>query len=81
MPFDEKNGMHKTKAELLKMGYLVDSVPEFEYKEGYDTLIKFNTETKEFYCEYIEIPVSAPTEMEKLRADVDFLAIMTGVEL
>lgn len=26
-------------------------------------------------------PEAAPTEMEQLRADVDFLAVMTGVEL
>ena len=26
-------------------------------------------------------PEQAPTEMERLRADVDYLAIMTGVEL
>ena len=28
-----------------------------------------------------EEPEQAPTEMERLRADVDYLAIMTGVEL
>ena len=28
-----------------------------------------------------EGPEQAPTEMERLRADVDYLAIMTGVEL
>lgn len=26
-------------------------------------------------------PESEPTEMEKIRADIDFLAVMTGVEL
>lgn len=81
MPFHGKYGLHKTEAQLLKEGYLVESVPEFEAKEGYSAVTKFNTETKEFYCEYVEIPQPEPTENEQLRADIDFLAVMMGVEL
>lgn len=31
--------------------------------------------------EYPETPEQGPSEMEQLRADIDYIAIMTGVEL
>ena len=31
--------------------------------------------------EYPEAPEQSPSEMEQLRADIDYIAIMTGVEL
>lgn len=36
MPFDSVEGLHKTEAELLETGYLVESVPEYsgEIPEG-----------------------------------------------
>jgi hypothetical protein len=36
---------------------------------------------KEVADDYFDVPTPEPTAEEKLRADVDFLAIMTGVEL
>jgi hypothetical protein len=68
MPFDEKNGMHKTKAELLKIGYLVENIPEFEPKDGYYTVPKFDTGKMEFYCEYVEIPKTEATTDDILNA-------------
>ena len=80
-PFDPDYGMGKTEAELLKTGYLVDSIPEFESKDGYIAETRYNVSTKEFYCEYVKRPAPAPTEAERLRADIDYLAVMANITL
>lgn len=41
----------------------------------------YDPETGTFYPEGETPPTEAPTEVEQLRADVDFIAVMTGVEL
>ncbi len=41
----------------------------------------YDAETGTFYPEGELPPTEAPTEVEQLRADVDFIAVMTGVEL
>lgn len=53
----------------------VDAI--FEFEDNSDTN-KINS----VYEKHIPIPTTTPpTEIEKLRADVDYLAIVTGVDL
>lgn len=68
-PFDEGVfGEHKTKEELLKIGYLVDEIPMPGYKKGYITKQYFNPLTKEFSEEYVIS--EEKTEMELLQEKV-----------
>lgn len=57
MPFDAKNGLGMTEAELLKMGYLVDEIPEPQAVEGKIAEAHYTTE-KGFWYEYIDAPVN-----------------------
>lgn len=56
VPFDEVNGLHKTKEQLEKEGILVDSIPEPQQIEGKSPIMYINPSTKEVFYEYIDIP-------------------------
>lgn len=54
-------------------------IPLYKYENG--EVIRRTKEEIEADIAAIPVPVLEPTETERLRADVDYLAIMTGVEL
>ncbi|URN84996.1 hypothetical protein [Acetobacterium wieringae] len=54
-PFDEINGLKKTETELLKEGFLVESLPAVEEVEG-KNVIYFYTQTGGFSHEYFDVP-------------------------
>lgn len=63
----------------------VEEVTEAEYKEisipATKTNGKWEKTDKMPVIEYPEAPEQSPSAMEQLRADIDYIAIMTGVEL
>ena len=54
--------------------YTVDCVPRYKLVDG--KAVERTTEEIQ-----ADVPEPQPTELEKLRADIDFLSIMTGVSL
>lgn len=54
-----------------------DGIPKYKLENGKAVL----REIEEIETDRKNLPVPPPTEEEQLRADVDFLAVMTGVEL
>lgn len=56
LPFDEKEGLNKSIEELEQEGVLVESIPEAEEREGKTPILYCNTETKELWYEYEDIP-------------------------
>lgn len=50
MPFDEINGLGKTKEQLQKEGIFVESLPEKEEREGYEAVLMYNGTS--LYYEY-----------------------------
>lgn len=57
--------------------YTEDGIPRYKLVDG-KPVERTEVELSE---DRAAIPASPPTETEKLRADIDYLAIMTGVEL
>lgn len=57
MPFDTKDGLGMTEAELLKVGYLVDEIPESQVLEG-KIAEAYYTPEKGFWYEYVDAPVN-----------------------
>ena len=57
--------------------WTMDLIPLYKYEGG--KVMKRSEE--EIEADRALIPPPPPSEMEKLRADVDFIAIMQGVEL
>lgn len=75
-PFDEKYGLHKTETELLKTGYLVESLPTYtgEIPDGKLPELRYNGTS--FSWEMVDAPEPEPepeTEYEKLRAELESL--------
>ena len=66
---------------FIPMGNIPTSFPfvdiEFEIIDGIPTVV----EMTEREVPVVEEPEPAPSVEEQLRADIDYLAIMTGVEL
>lgn len=54
-PFDSVNGIAKTEEEALKIGELVEEIPEPEKREGYYAKPLWDETKKEVYYEYIEM--------------------------
>lgn len=54
--------------------YTADGVPRYKLVDG--KAVERTTEEIQ-----ADVPEPQPTELEKLRADIDFLSIMTGVSL
>lgn len=57
--------------------YTMDGIPRYKYADGKCSL-RTNAEIE---ADRAAIPAPAPSASEKLRADVDFLSAMTGVQL
>ena len=57
--------------------YTVDGIPRYKYADGVCSL---RTDA-EIEADRAAIPAPGPSASEKLRADVDFLSAMTGVQL
>lgn len=58
----------KTEEQLLETGYIVDSVPQVPPMQGKDGMLYYNPETKEFYFEYVDRPLTPQEEIESLKA-------------
>ena len=70
MPFDAVNGLHKSEAELLQEGVLVDEVPDPENRPGKTALPYYSAE-RGFYYEYVDAPnQQAMTLADSVRAGV-----------
>ncbi len=63
-PFDEKDGLGKTREELEQTGLLLESEPVPEKIEGKDAVLKYNATTKSLYFEYVDKVPVPKTEME-----------------
>lgn len=59
----------------------LDKNPVFEHRDGYQLMEKVNPETREYYIEYVKSDAPEPSLEERNRADIDYLAVMTGIEL
>lgn len=57
--------------------YTMDGIPRYKYADG---KCRLRTD-EEIEADRAAIPAPAPSASEKLRADVDFLSAMTGVQL
>ncbi|MBC6695211.1 hypothetical protein H9L25_00265 [Terrisporobacter mayombei] len=64
MPFDEINGLGKTREELLKEGALVSEIPNIEVPSDKLAIYKYNPENNTVYCELIDRPLT----LEELNA-------------
>ena len=78
MPFNEKYGMGKTEEELLKTGYLVESLPIYtgEIPEGKVPELRYDGTA--FSWEMVDAPEPEPepeptTSYEELKADLEKL--------
>ena len=54
-PYDKKNGLGMPPEELLKMGALIDEIPEPENKEGFFAKPFYDEKTNTVYYEYFKI--------------------------
>lgn len=57
--------------------YTMEGIPRYKYADGACSL----RTDKEIEADRAAIPAPGPSASEKLRADVDFLSAMTGVQL
>lgn len=57
--------------------YTEDGIPRYKLADGQPQ----ERTAEEIASDRIAIPAPPPTEQEQLRADINFIAIMTGVEL
>ena len=57
--------------------FTMDGIPLYKYVDG---AVQKRSE-EEIEADRAMIPPPPPSELEKLRADVDFIAVMQGVEL
>ena len=58
MPFDEVNGLGKTKEELLQIGALVDSVPVVDVPNDKNVIYKYNQSDNTVTYELIDRPLT-----------------------
>ncbi len=81
VPFDKVNGLNKTKEELEKEGYLVESIPEPKELNKIPTLY-LNPETMELFYEYQDMPKSKEELLEEkvilLQNAIDEILLKTG---
>lgn len=54
-----------------------DGIPIYKWKDGH----VISRSDEEIEADRLAIPDPAPTKMEKIRADIDFIAAISGVEL
>lgn len=58
LPFDPVCGLNTSREELLKNGYLIDSIPEPSSVTGKRAILYYDHEQKKAYYEYIPAPLS-----------------------
>ncbi|MHB9937899.1 hypothetical protein CF098_07700 [Clostridium sporogenes] len=58
MPFDEINGLRKTKEELEQEGVLIENIPEPKYIESTQAIMYWNPVDKQVFYEYEDVPKS-----------------------
>jgi len=63
-PFDEKDGLGRTREELEQTGMVVETLPTPETIEGKTANLKYNPTTKSLYYEYVDKVPTPKTEME-----------------
>lgn len=66
MPFDEQNGLQKTKEELEQEGLLVESIPEPLLQVGKQAVLYVNLSNRSLYYQYIDLPIEPQHLVEKL---------------
>ena len=71
-PFDDKHGLGKTKEQLDLEGVLVSAPPASIPRNGKQSIMKYSTETKKIYYEYIDIP---DTEEDTIKKDLEMLKL------
>lgn len=82
MPFDSQYGLHQTEQELLKTGYLVDSVPEYDTTTLVDKIPILYYNGTEFYWELVDRPLSKEEEiLKELQLKQNELIIETDYRL
>ncbi|PGT89225.1 hypothetical protein [Bacillus sp. AFS040349] len=74
MPFDETEGLGKTKEELLKEGFLVESLPTMEEQIGKMPILKVDS-ANQLYYEYIDRPLSPEEKITQLEAENSFFVL------
>jgi hypothetical protein len=72
-PFDEKDGLGKTEAELRQTGYLVESIPEPEVIPGKVPVLKFDTNNMQFYYEYVDRQLTPEEELQQLKERIEIM--------
>ena len=65
MPFDEVYGLHKTEAELLQDGYLVDAIPDYEGEVPDDKIAELHYNGTEFSYVLVDKPKSQEDTMKE----------------
>ena len=75
-PFDIELGYGKTAEELLKTGFLVETIPEGENIPGKEIILKYNPDTNKLYFEYEDFPISKETEIDILKKQVAELSFL-----
>jgi hypothetical protein len=75
MPFDETNGLGKTKEELLQTGALVELPQEPQPQEGKIPVMYYNSVNNTAYYEMEDIKPQPKTKEEQLQDQVDQLAL------
>lgn len=65
MPFDEVNGLGKTREELLTMGALVDSIPVVEVPNDKNVIYKYNQADNTVTYELIDRPLTLEEQNAK----------------
>lgn len=65
MPFDETYGLHKTEAELLQDGYLVDAIPDYEGEVPDGKIAELHYNGTEFSYVLVDKPKSQEDTMKE----------------
>lgn len=65
MPFDKVNGLGKTEEELLKLGALVNEIPEIDVPKDKIIKYKYNPSDNTVYYELIDRPLTIEEENKK----------------
>ncbi|CAM4363365.1 hypothetical protein [Bacillus manliponensis] len=68
-PFHSELGLGKTKEELEKEGFFVNSIPEAEHREGKVAILKCNVTTKTLYYLYVDKPLTQEEVLKNLQKE------------
>lgn len=68
-PFDEMNGLRKSREELEKEGVLVEELPIREEREGFSSKLKYNPDKQELFYIYTELE-KTPEQLQKEKISI-----------